>query len=127
MDSAASTDPLFPPPPTPSRLTHIPVRPTPTPEPLLSLTDSEWESVQAEARQLYNISKLHDFQIDTAKGLMNGEKRILIAGTGAGKSIVWVLPALALQLKKQEGMIIIISVTKAMQDDQVSFDSRFEC
>ena len=57
----------------------------------------------------------HEWQLDTAEAILLGLDSIVIAGTGAGKTIPFMLPLLVDEKKK----IVIISPLKILQDDQV--------
>ena len=57
----------------------------------------------------------YDWQIDVAKALLLGLDSIIIAGTGSGKTIPFMLPVLI----HPEKMIITLSPLKVLQRDQV--------
>lgn len=57
----------------------------------------------------------HEWQLDTTEAILLGLDSIVIASTGAGKTIPFMLPLLVDEKKK----IIIISPLKILQDDQV--------
>lgn len=58
----------------------------------------------------------YDWQLDVAEALLLGLDCSVIAGTGAGKTIPFILPLLA-ETKK---VVIIISPLNALEEDQVS-------
>lgn len=57
----------------------------------------------------------HDWQLDATEAILLGLDTIVIAGTGAGKTMPFMMPLLVDDKKK----IIIISPLKILQDDQV--------
>lgn len=57
----------------------------------------------------------YSWQLDVAEALMLEVNSIVIAGTGAGKTLPFVMPL----LNGPEKSIIIISPLKALQQDQV--------
>ena len=66
---------------------------------------------------LYNSSGFgpHDWQLDVAESLLLGLDSIVIAGTGSGKTIPFMLPLLVHPAK----MVLVISPLKVLQRDQV--------
>jgi ATP-dependent helicase YprA (DUF1998 family) len=63
----------------------------------------------------------HDWQIDMAEALLLGLDCSLIAGTGAGKTMPFVMPLFV----ESDKMIIIISPLNALEVDQVRDYSAF--
>jgi ATP-dependent helicase YprA (DUF1998 family) len=57
----------------------------------------------------------YDWQLDVAEALLLGLDSIVIAGTGSGKTIPFMLPLLI----HPEKMILILSPLKVLQRDQV--------
>jgi ATP-dependent helicase YprA (DUF1998 family) len=57
----------------------------------------------------------YDWQLDTIEALLLGLDSMVIAGTGSGKTIPFMLPLLA----NPEKIVIIISPLKVLQRDQV--------
>jgi ATP-dependent helicase YprA (DUF1998 family) len=57
----------------------------------------------------------HDWQLDVAEALLLGIDSVVIAGTGSGKTIPFMLPLLL----NPEKMVLIISPLKVLQRDQV--------
>lgn len=94
------------------------------PRPSIDIGDeTAWERVWAVGRQLFGLNEGQDFkawQKQTVMGLARGECRFVIAPTGAGKSATWVLLLVAIIIFDLNKFIMVIAVTKAMQDDQVS-------
>lgn len=82
------------------------------------------------ARMFSDVSRgkvARDWQLDQAETLMLGIDSVLVAGTGAGKTLPYMLPLL---LPENRGkMIVVISPLKSLQRDQVSQFSRslLEC
>ena len=58
----------------------------------------------------------YDWQMDVAEALILGLDCLVIAGTGAGKSMPFVMPLFAFPDK----MVVIISPLNALEEDQVS-------
>ena len=58
----------------------------------------------------------HSWQLDAAECLILGVDSIIIAGTGAGKTMPFVMPL----MQDKSKMMLIISPLKALQRDQVS-------
>jgi bloom syndrome protein len=58
----------------------------------------------------------YEWQIDVAEALILGLDAVVIAGTGAGKTIPFMLPVLLHRNK----FVLIISPLKILQEDQVS-------
>ena len=60
----------------------------------------------------------YDWQLDVTEAILLGLDSMVIAGTGSGKTIPFMLPLLA----HPEKMVIIISPLKVLQRDQVCDD-----
>ncbi|CAK5270381.1 unnamed protein product [Mycena citricolor] len=76
------------------------------------------EKTRQELEELFEAhfqKPAHPFQIDFAEAMILGLDSILIAGTGAGKSITYMLPA----LHQCDKLVLIISPLKILQEDQV--------
>ena len=63
----------------------------------------------------------YDWQLDVTKAILLGLDSVVIAGTGSGKTIPFMLPLLA----HPEKIVIIISPLKVLQQDQVCLDNSF--
>lgn len=63
----------------------------------------------------------YEWQLDVAESVLLGLDSVVIAGTGAGKTIPFMLPLLF----KPEKLVVIISPLKVLQDDQVSQSELF--
>jgi ATP-dependent helicase YprA (DUF1998 family) len=62
----------------------------------------------------------HDWQLQAAVKVLEGNDGIVIAGTGKGKTIIFALLGLAAELSKTDGHFIIVSPLKSLEGDQVS-------
>ncbi|KAI0742046.1 hypothetical protein C8Q80DRAFT_1061251, partial [Daedaleopsis nitida] len=58
------------------------------------------------------------WQLQTAMKILEGHNVMTVAGTGAGKSLVFALVAIAAALADFDGLITMISPLKALQNDQ---------
>ena len=74
-----------------------------------------WQKLSDLVQQHFHGHKPYEWQLDTAEALLLGLDSIVIAGTGAGKTLPFVIPL----LYNKAGHIIIISLLKALQQDQV--------
>ena len=61
----------------------------------------------------------HEWQLQAALKVLEGNDGAVIAGTGKGKTMVFALLGLAIELSKTEGYYIIVSPLKALEGDQV--------
>ena len=52
---------------------------------------------------------------------------MIVARTGARKSLVFALLAIAAELMKSEGLVLVICPLKALQLDQVSVNNKVVC
>lgn len=66
----------------------------------------------------------HDWQLQAAVKVLEGNDRMVVAGTGKGKTIIFALLGLAAELSKTNGHYIIVSPLKALEGDQVSVSLR---
>ncbi|RDX43274.1 hypothetical protein OH76DRAFT_1361351, partial [Lentinus brumalis] len=62
-----------------------------------------------------------EWQLRAMQRILEGHDVMTVAGTGAGKSLVFALVAIAAALAGFDGLIIVVSPLKALQNDQVSF------
>jgi bloom syndrome protein len=58
----------------------------------------------------------YDWQLDVTEAILLGLDTVIIAGTGAGKTIPFMLPLLL----HKDKLMIVISPLKVLQQDQVS-------
>ncbi|KAJ6539757.1 hypothetical protein B0H19DRAFT_1003355 [Mycena capillaripes] len=82
----------------------------------------DWEATRRDLTRLFEkeYEKLpYDWQIDVAEALILGLDAVVIAGTGAGKTIPFTMPLLL----HREKFVLIISPLKVLQEDQAA---RFE-
>lgn len=66
-------------------------------------------------RERFNGFDPHEWQLDTSEAILLGLDSVVIAGTGSGKTIPFMLPLWLDSTRK----MIIISPLKILQDDQV--------
>jgi ATP-dependent helicase YprA (DUF1998 family) len=66
----------------------------------------------------------HDWQLQAAVKVLEGNDGMVVAGTGKGKTIIFALLGLAAELSKTNGHYIIVSPLKALEGDQVSVSLR---
>ena len=64
---------------------------------------------------------LHDWQLDVTEAILLGLDTILIAGTGSGKTMPFMMPLLLDDKKK----VLVLSPLKILQEEQVSIHSNF--
>ena len=68
----------------------------------------------------------HDWQVEAALKVLEGNDGIVLAGTGKGKTIVFALLGLAAELSGSDGYFLVISPLKVLQHDQVCVSIVFE-
>ena len=61
----------------------------------------------------------HEWQLQAALKVLEGNDGAVVAGTGKGKTMVFALLGLAVELSKNKGYYIIVSPLKALEGDQV--------
>ena len=76
------------------------------------------EALTNAVKAAFNQNVPCTFQLDVVEALLLGLDTTLVAGTGSGKTIPWVMPLL-LDKNKQRGLLVI-SPLKALQADHVS-------
>ena len=64
--------------------------------------------------------KPQDWQVKITEKVLEGHDAIGLAGTGAGKSLVFAMLAIATELAGFNGLVIVICPLKSLQKDQVS-------
>ncbi|KAK7043414.1 bloom syndrome, partial [Favolaschia claudopus] len=82
----------------------------------------DWEATRRDLTRLFEASfkkPPYDWQLDVAEALILGLDSVVIAGTGAGKTIPFMLPLLL----HRDKFVLIISPLKVLQADQTT---RFE-
>lgn len=75
--------------------------------------------LEAAVKEIFGYEP-RPWQLKIATKVLEGHDSIGIAGTGAGKSLVFAILALASALTGFEGVVIVISPLKSLQKDQVS-------
>ncbi|KAH9917477.1 uncharacterized protein B0H18DRAFT_883764 [Fomitopsis serialis] len=102
----------------PSRL-PTPTRPPPPPPrwPRLNawIPDDEWILA---TKHVFGYGPM-DWQLGAATKILETNDSMIIAGTGAGKSLVFALLAIAAELTKSDGLVLVVCPLKALQLDQV--------
>ena len=83
------------------------------------------ETLEDVTKQIFGYSP-KGWQIKVAEKVLEGNDAIVIAGTGAGKSLVFAMLAVAAELAEFDGMVIVICPLKSLQKDQVRFFSNYE-
>ena len=78
-------------------------------------SESTREAISTVFYERTNGLKPYEWQLDVAEALILGLDCLLIAGTGAGKSMPFVMPLFILPDK----MVIIISPLNTLEEDQV--------
>jgi superfamily II DNA helicase RecQ len=61
-----------------------------------------------------------DWQMEAGLKPMKGEDVFVVARTGAGKSLIFMVTAMAARLAGLDGCLIVVSPLKTLQNDQVS-------
>jgi ATP-dependent helicase YprA (DUF1998 family) len=79
------------------------------------------EHISNEFKRIFEGQAPYGWQVDITDAILLGVDTTVIAGTGSGKTIPFILPLLAKERKNK--MVLIISPLKELQKDQVS---RFE-
>lgn len=72
------------------------------------------EDILKVAEKLFNIDKLHDWQLNAIESIFAGKDILLISPTGSGKSIVYQIPSCFF-----DGLTIIVSPLLSLIKDQV--------
>jgi ATP-dependent helicase YprA (DUF1998 family) len=76
-------------------------------------------STRAQLSELFRVrfgSNPHEWQLDVTEAILLSLDSIVIAGTGAGKTMPFMMPLLLNKKKK----VVILSPLKVLQEDQVS-------
>ena len=61
----------------------------------------------------------HEWQLQAAVKVLEGNDGIVVAGTGKGKTMVFAILGLAVKLSETKGYYVIVSPLKALEGDQV--------
>ena len=62
----------------------------------------------------------HDWQLQGAVKVLEGNDGMVITGTGKGKTIIFALLGIVAELSKTNGHFVIVSPLKSLEGDQVS-------
>ncbi|KAJ7670871.1 P-loop containing nucleoside triphosphate hydrolase protein [Mycena polygramma] len=79
----------------------------------------DWEATRRDLTRLFEEEygkPPYEWQIDVAEALILGLDAVVIAGTGAGKTIPFMLPLLL----NREKFVLIVSPLKVLQEDQAA-------
>ena len=77
------------------------------------------EDIKAAIQQIFGYEP-RSWQLQLAEKVLEGHDAIGLAGTGAGKSLVFAILAVAAELAEFQGLVLVISPLKSLQNDQVS-------
>ncbi|GAA6033455.1 hypothetical protein JCM8097_001406 [Rhodosporidiobolus ruineniae] len=90
-----------------------------TTKPRFELAPAQWLIVAQTACEVLGYAKLQRWQWGTMRDLADGACVVTLAATCSGKSTIWILLVLGIRASRKKMMVILLSVTKAMQIDQV--------
>ena len=76
------------------------------------------ERLRAEVKERFGYEP-HEWQLQAALKVLEGNDGVVVAGTGKGKTMVFALLGFAVKLSKTKGHYIVISPLKALEGDQV--------
>jgi superfamily II DNA helicase RecQ len=77
------------------------------------------EDIKAAIQQIFGYEP-RSWQLSLAEKVLEGNDAIGLAGTGAGKSLVFAILAVAAQLAEFRGLVLVVSPLKSLENDQVS-------
>jgi ATP-dependent helicase YprA (DUF1998 family) len=103
--------------------TEIPQEKGPTPWPRCKHVVTEAEVALAVQNQTGKMPR--DWQMQAGLKPMQGEDVFVVARTGAGKSLIFMVTAMAARLAGLDGCLIVVSPLKTLQNDQVSRTTLF--
>ena len=75
------------------------------------------ERIRSVARDAFEGREPYDWQVDVCEAILLGLDCIIIAGTGAGKTLPFVMPLLMDETKQK--MVVVISPLIELEEDQV--------
>ena len=78
------------------------------------------ETLEDITKQIFGYSP-REWQTKVVEKVLEGHDAIVIAGTGAGKSLIFAMLAVAAALAGFDGVVIVICPLKSLQKDQVRF------
>jgi hypothetical protein len=76
------------------------------------------ERLKEEVKRRFGYEP-HEWQLQAALKVLEGNDGVVVAGTGKGKTMVFALLGLAVKLSKTKGHYIVVSPLKALEGDQV--------
>jgi len=76
------------------------------------------EKLKEETKSRFGYEP-HEWQLRAALKVLEGNDGVVVAGTGKGKTMVFALLGLAVELSKTNGHYVIVSPLKALEGDQV--------
>jgi len=82
-------------------------------------SETTWNTIDDKFRQVCPGKIPHQWQIDVTEALLLGIDCIVIAGTGAGKTMPFVMPLLLDRTKTKK--VLVISPLNELKMEQVSF------
>ena len=82
-------------------------------------SDGTRQTMSRRLQDVFNGRLPYDWQLDAAEALILGLDCIVVAGTGAGKTIPFALPLFVHD--SQDKLVLIISPLNALEMDQVRF------
>nr|VWO95074.1 ATP-dependent RNA helicase mak5 (EC [Ganoderma boninense] len=89
----------------------------PKPWPKLGTRVSQ-DEIKAATKQIFGYEP-RAWQLQTMEKILEGYDVMTVAGTGAGKSLVFALIVIAAALAKVRGLVLVVCPLKALQNDQV--------
>ncbi len=81
------------------------------------------QTMAQKFQDIFDGRKSYDWQLDAAEALVLGLDCVVVAGTGAGKTIPFVLPLFVHDSKDK--LVLVISPLNALETDQVSHCPQF--
>ena len=98
-----------------------------TPQPGTPLTTQKWPRIghKIDKKVLEEVTQQifgylpRFWQTKVTEKVLEGHDVIAIAGTGAGKSLIFAMLAIAAELASFEGIVVVICPLKSLQKDQV--------
>jgi ATP-dependent helicase YprA (DUF1998 family) len=81
--------------------------------------DSDWtrQTMSSKLQDVFDGRTPYDWQLDAAEALVLGLDCVVVAGTGAGKTIPFALPLFVQD--SRDKLVLIISPLNALETDQV--------
>ena len=78
-----------------------------------------FEDIKAAIQQIFGYEP-RSWQLKLAEKVLEGHDAIGLAGTGAGKSLVLAILAVAAELAEFQGLVLVVCPLKSLENDQVS-------